>query len=40
MQFRLFNFNDAMGQRLGWRGSFAAGVNFAEIVPELANGRP
>jgi ectoine hydroxylase-related dioxygenase (phytanoyl-CoA dioxygenase family) len=40
MQFRLFNFNDAMGLRLGWRGSFAAGVNFAEIVPELANGRP
>ena len=40
MQFRLFNFRDSMGLRLGWRGSFAAGVNFAEIVPELANGRP
>jgi hypothetical protein len=40
MQLRLFNFRDSMGLRPGWRGSFAADVSFAEIVPELANGKP
>lgn len=36
IQFRLFNYADPLGIRIGWRGSFAAGVDFTEIVPELA----
>ncbi len=35
MQFRYFNFSDPTGTRIGWRGSYAAGVNFATIHPEL-----
>lgn len=35
IQFRLFNYADPLGIRIGWRGSFAAGEDFAEIVPEL-----
>jgi phytanoyl-CoA dioxygenase PhyH len=40
MQWRLFNFADPVGVKLGWRGSFAAGVKFQDIVPELVAGRP
>jgi len=40
IQFRLFNFADPLGIRIGWRGSFAAGVDFAAIVPELDAGNP
>lgn len=40
IQFRLFNFADPLGIRIGWRGSFAAGVDFAAIVPELQAGSP
>jgi hypothetical protein len=36
MQWRLFNFADPMGVRIGWRGSFAAGVRFQDVIPELA----
>jgi hypothetical protein len=35
MQFRFFNYADPAGIRIGWRGSFAAGENFAQIAPEL-----
>lgn len=35
MQFRYFNFNEPTGIRIGWRGSYAAGVDFAKIHPEL-----
>jgi len=35
IQFRLFNYADPLGIRIGWRGSFAAGEDFAEIMPEL-----
>lgn len=36
MQFRWFNFNHPIGQRIAWKGSFAAGVNFVDVLPELA----
>lgn len=35
MQFRYFNFSDPTGVRIAWRGSYAAGVNFSDIIPEL-----
>lgn len=35
MQFRYFNFNEPVGMRHGWKGSYAAGVNFCQIHPEL-----
>jgi len=35
MQFRYFNFNEANGLRHGWKGSFAAGVDFSLVHPEL-----
>jgi Phytanoyl-CoA dioxygenase (PhyH) len=35
IQFRLFNFAEPVGIRIGWCGSFAAGVSFGEILPEL-----
>lgn len=35
MQWRYFNFNDDVGRKIGWKGSFAAGVDFASILPEL-----
>lgn len=35
IQFRLFNFAEPVGIRIGWCGSFAAGVNFGEVLPEL-----
>lgn len=36
MQFRWFNFAHPVGRRIAWKGSFAAGVNFADVLPELA----
>lgn len=39
MQWRIFNFADPVGVRLGWRGSFAAGVKFQDVVPELVAHR-
>jgi hypothetical protein len=35
MQFRYFNFAEPTGRRHGWKGSFAAGVDFRDIHPEL-----
>jgi hypothetical protein len=35
MQLRYFNFNDPVGVRIGWKGSFAAGEKFGDILPEL-----
>ncbi len=35
MQFRYFNFNDELGRSYGWKGSFAAGVDFRKVHPEL-----
>lgn len=35
MQLRYFNFKDFTGQSHGWRGSFAAGIDFRTIHPEL-----
>ena len=35
LQFRYFNFNDPTGRTHGWKGSFAAGVDFRGIHPEL-----
>jgi hypothetical protein len=41
MQFRWFNFAEPTGVRIGWRGSFAAGVDFGAVLPELvAAGEP
>lgn len=35
MQFRYFNFNEPTGLAHGWSGSYAAGVDFRKIHPEL-----
>ena len=35
MQFRYFNFEDPTGQRIGWSGSFAAGVAINQVHPDL-----
>jgi hypothetical protein len=35
LQFRYFNFNEPTGLAHGWKGSFAAGVDFTRIHPEL-----
>jgi ectoine hydroxylase-related dioxygenase (phytanoyl-CoA dioxygenase family) len=38
MQFRYFNFRNPTGIRIGWKGSFAAGVDFRTVHPDLAAG--
>ncbi len=36
MQWRMFNFANPTGIKIGWRGSFAAGVKFQwDLLPEL-----
>lgn len=35
MQFRYFNFAEPTGRSHAWRGSYAAGVDFRKIHPEL-----
>lgn len=35
VQFRYFNFNDATGVAHGWKGSYAAGIDFRTVHPEL-----
>jgi hypothetical protein len=35
MQTRYFNFRDPTGQRIGWKGSFAASEDFRKYHPEL-----
>ena len=37
MQSRYFNFRDPLGVKISWKGSFAAGEKFADIVPELVD---
>lgn len=39
IQFRYFNYLEPIGVRIGWKGSFAAGVSFAEVLPELVARR-
>jgi Phytanoyl-CoA dioxygenase (PhyH) len=36
MQFRYFNFADPVGTAIGWKGSFAAGIDFHEVLKDLA----
>jgi hypothetical protein len=40
MQWRMFNFADPTGIKIGWRGSFAAGIKFQDVMPELVAGNP
>ncbi len=35
MQLRYFNFTEPTGIKIGWKGSFAAGVKVEEVHPEL-----
>lgn len=35
MQIRYFNFMDKMGVSNDWKGSFASGVDFRDVFPEL-----
>ena len=35
MQLRYFNFNEPTGLSHGWKGSYAAGVDFRQVHPEL-----
>jgi len=35
IQFRYFNFADPVGTAHAWKGSYAAGVDFRRIHPEL-----
>jgi hypothetical protein len=35
MQMRYFNFIEATGISLDWQGSFAAGLDFGKLIPEL-----
>lgn len=35
MQMRLFNFLEPTGIKIGWKGSFASGVDFRTLHPEL-----
>jgi hypothetical protein len=37
MQSRLFNFRDPTGISYGWCGSYAAGIDFQKIHPELVS---
>lgn len=38
MQFRYFNFREPTGIGHGWKGSYAAGVDFCTVHPELYAG--
>jgi Phytanoyl-CoA dioxygenase (PhyH) len=40
MQFRYFNFAEETGRSHGWKGSYAAGVDFKLVHPELFVGAP
>lgn len=35
MQFRYFNFAEPIGRSHGWKGSFAAGIDFRSVHPDL-----
>lgn len=38
MQFRYFNFRDPVGIDIAWAGSFAAGVKFEDVLPQMKVG--
>ena len=40
MQFRYFNFADPVGTAMGWKGSFATGTDFREILKNVALKAP
>jgi len=40
MQFRLFNYFDPVGIKLGWSGSFATGLQFSDIVSIIEKAYP
>lgn len=35
MQMRYFNFRDPLGISISWKGSFAAGENFKDLIPDI-----
>jgi hypothetical protein len=35
MQLRYFNFRDPTGIRISWCGSYAAGIDFTRVHPDL-----
>ncbi|MEP6986340.1 MAG: phytanoyl-CoA dioxygenase family protein [Chloroflexota bacterium] len=35
MQTRYFTFTESTGVKIGWKGSFAAGIKFSDVHPEL-----
>ena len=35
IQFRWFNYEHPVGRRIAWVGSFASGVDFSKVMPEL-----
>lgn len=39
MQFRYFDFQNPVSIRIGWKGSFAAGIDFRTVHPELVADR-
>jgi len=39
MQFRYFNFADPTGLQISWRGSFASGVRYQDVMTELVANR-
>lgn len=39
MQFRYFNFADPVGVKIAWRGSFAAGERYQDVLPDLVAAR-
>jgi len=40
MQFRYFNFHEPTGRAHGWKGSYASGVDFRTVHPELCAENP
>jgi len=39
MQLRYFNFNDPIGIKLGWKGTFAAAEKLRDVLPELLSNK-
>lgn len=40
MQWRIFNFADPTGIKIGWRGGLVVGEDFSRFLPELMIARP
>ena len=40
MQFRWFDFSEPVGRKHNWIGSYASGVDFADVHPELCVNQP